>query len=119
MCNLVAGVSDAVLVAVRKFLAEADLTGCTVHEFAQLAGLPARTVQHRLRSAGTSWVAEKTQERERRLLNRLGRPKIDIPSAAQSCGFSGTDAFLRFFKRAMGKTYTEYRLARQQEVIPW
>lgn len=100
----------------RDYLASAELVDCTVDQFAAHAGLPSRTVQYRLKAAGTNWLALKTQERERRLLVRLGAGRISIPKAARSCGFSGTDAFLRFFRRVMGKTFTEYRLARQQEV---
>ena len=113
--HLVAGVNDPVASA-RDYLASAELVDCTVDQFAAHAGLPSRTVQYRLKAAGTSWLELKNQERAQRLRLCRSVGRISIPRVAHSCGFSGTDAFLRFFKRVMGKTFTEYRLARQQEV---
>lgn len=91
--------------------AQVDLADCTIGQLADAMGAPYSTIQHRLRSQGTTWEAEKRTEKTRRLKILLDKPgKLNISRAAQFCGFVEHGSFFRFFKEVMGQTFTEYRM---------
>ncbi|MEM1113247.1 MAG: hypothetical protein AAGI11_15150 [Pseudomonadota bacterium] len=108
----------ALIEAVSSYLANSDLTDCSPEHFAALVGLPVRTLQYRLRQAGSGWRELKRGEKESRLRQLVDSPgRINLQSASRICGFTYVDAFLVFFKDVMRMSYTEHRLAQQEG--PW
>ncbi|MAT91415.1 MAG: hypothetical protein CME59_02315 [Halioglobus sp.] len=97
-----------------------DLARASASACARRMGMNPVTMARRLRGAGTSWAGEKRREQCRRLsllVKKSGR--VNIRKAARFCGYETSEAFLVFFKQHQGRTYTQWRLARQREAIEW
>jgi AraC-like DNA-binding protein len=72
-------------------------------------GVPARTLQRRLRSEGTTF-AKKTDEVRRQLAERyLADRRTSVAEVAFLLGFSDVSAFHRAFVRWTGQTPSRYR----------
>lgn len=106
--------NQAVVRLIQSHLAKADLFYVRFEDVSEALDVPFNTILCRLRKTGTNWETLKRQERTRRLmenLDLLGRKNIN--GVARQCGYAGNESFLMFFKRVMGKTFTQWRLDRQ------
>jgi AraC-like DNA-binding protein len=71
-------------------------------------GQPARTLQHRLRKAGTSFRDEHDRTRLRRACSLL-RGSVKVAAIAAEVGFSSAQHFASWFKKQTGATPAEWR----------
>lgn len=72
-----------------------------------------RTLQRRLRAAGTSWRALLDDERRGAAVRALSDPRASVLEVALASGFQDPSAFGRAFRRWTGDTPRAWRLARR------
>lgn len=73
-------------------------------------GVSERTLQRRLREAGSSFRGELSAARLRAAQDLLlSQPGMDVKVVAIEAGFSSTQSFCHVFRRAMGVTPNEWR----------
>ncbi|ACY16826.1 helix-turn-helix domain-containing protein [Haliangium ochraceum] len=78
---------------------------------AQAVGMSTRTLQRRLRDAGTSFAAVVEEERSSAARAYLGDQALAVSEIAYLLGYSEASAFVRAFKRWTGKTPNQFRAA--------
>jgi AraC-like DNA-binding protein len=76
---------------------------------AKRVAMSTRTLQRRLRDAGTSFVALVEQERQAAATAYLRDPNLAVTDIAFLLGYSEASAFVRAFKRWTGKTPKQHR----------
>jgi len=101
---------------IRDYLAAADLHLANEPALTAMLGAPARTIQHRLHQDNTNWQTLKREERQRRLQALLTTPgRIHSEDLMQKLGYTDDTSFFRFFRQAMGETFSAWRMRRQME----
>lgn len=83
----------------------------SIKSVAKASATSTRTLQRRLREAGTSFQALVDQERAAAAKLYLGDPKLALGEVAYLLGYSELSAFARAFRRWMGQTPNAYRAA--------
>lgn len=103
----------AVRFAIRRHVAHGDLMPLVAHDMA----LTARTLQRRLKQAGTSLRALTDDVRQEVVLGFLADPHISLTAIALACGFVDTTSLNHAFQRWFGLSPTAYRqnLRRQKQ----
>ncbi|MFG2058389.1 AraC family transcriptional regulator ligand-binding domain-containing protein [Micromonospora sp. NPDC048930] len=102
----------AALESVRRWLPRALADGeVSLTAAAKHMHVSARTLQQRLRSAGTTWRTEVDAARAALAAELLGDSAMPIASIAARLGYSDVRAFRRAFHRRHGSSPTEYRRA--------
>ncbi|MCY1062611.1 AraC family transcriptional regulator [Nannocystis sp. SCPEA4] len=91
---------------VQALLGEGDTLARSV---ARALGTSERTMQRRLRQAGTSLRDVVDEVRREAALAQLGRPDATVTDIAFMLGFSDLSAFSRAFRRWTGASPSEYR----------
>lgn len=81
----------------------------TLDDIAQRLGMTARTLQRRLRDAGTSFRTVSTRARLGRAADLVREGVLPLDEIAFEVGFSDASTFYRAFRKAHGMTPTQYR----------
>ncbi|MCA9623199.1 MAG: AraC family transcriptional regulator ligand-binding domain-containing protein [Myxococcales bacterium] len=80
-----------------------------LEEVARGVAMSARTLQRRIRDAGTTFQAVVEQERQCAARAYLADPRLGVADVAYLLGYSESSAFVRAFKRWTGSTPAQYR----------
>jgi AraC-like DNA-binding protein len=101
---------DSLVSEVRNIIANEFKRGYpSVENVASQVGITSRTLQRKLREAGTSHNELLHEMRQQLAIDYLREPEIAICEVAYLLGFSETSSFHRAFKRWTGRTPKEFR----------
>lgn len=81
----------------------------SVDDVARALGMPARTLQRRLKTENTSFQAQQNKALSELAAQYLANPLLDVEAIALKLGFSDRHSFSRAFKRWTGQTPSNWR----------
>ena len=84
----------------------------------EIAGIPLRTLQRRLASAGTSWREVVERARHQRARELLRDSCLTLTDIAQEVGYAHLSTFSQAFRRHAGITPREYRRQYGETPVP-
>ena len=87
----------------------------TVERTARALGCSPRTLQRRLRDAGTAYGELVDRVRAELACRLLDDSSLSVHAIASSLGFADPSSFSRFFRRMRGVTPREYRLSQGEQ----
>lgn len=92
-----------------KFEEDPRLLGAGIADVAGQLGLQARTLQRRLRDAGSAYADLQARVRYRLALRALDDRRLTLEAVSEQLGFSDRRSFTRAFTRWAGMTPSQYR----------
>jgi AraC-like DNA-binding protein len=91
-----------------------DLVGCTLESCAQAMDMAPRTLQRRLKEAGTTFVDELTAERVRAAKELLIATNDQLTAIAIRVGYANLQHFSGAFRRETGKSPSAWRASHRR-----